>query len=156
MKIVAWCRDCDAKLEGAPPGPLTCPECQKAMSTFWSDSLARGKPDRCVLCGYEHFHRRKDFPRRLGLAIVLVAAILCFTRISPPGLFFLPLIIASLLDLLLYQVIPWKTVCYVCDTEYRRIPPDPALAPFDLATATECRRLRWPKKEGSPTHSETH
>jgi hypothetical protein len=138
MKIVAWCKDCDARLEGSPPAPLRCPECGKEVVPF-------SEPGVCVVCGYDHFHVRKDFPRQLGLAIVLVAGALCFTNIFPPGLFFLPLIIASVIDLLLYQVIPWKTVCYVCETEYRGAPIDPSLRPFDLATATECKRLRWPK-----------
>ncbi len=145
MKVTAYCKECDARLEGKLWGPLRCPECRKEYALVRTPALEEGRVDRCVLCGYEKFHLRKDFPRRLGLAIVLLAAVLCFAPIFPPGFFFMPLIIASVVDLLLYQFLPWKTVCYVCDTEYRGVAPDPAFGPYDLATATECKRLRWPR-----------
>jgi predicted RNA-binding Zn-ribbon protein involved in translation (DUF1610 family) len=149
VRVFAWCHDCDARLDESP-GAFACPECKKEYPVLWTEGLrAEGRVDKCALCGYERFHVRKDFPRRLGLAIVLVAAALCFAPIFPPGFFFMPLIIASAIDLLLYQFIPWKTVCYVCDTEYRGMKPDPAIAPYDLATATECKRLRWPRPSGS-------
>ena len=148
MKLVAWCKDCDAALEtGAEPwAPRRCPECSRTYELDPSPLLREGRSvDRCALCGYAHLHIRKDFPRQLGLAIVLVAAVLTFTPICPPGFFFLPLIVASAIDLLLYQVIPWKVVCYVCDAEYRGARPLPDQVAFDLATATEHNRLKWPK-----------
>jgi hypothetical protein len=134
----------------APPGawePLRC-ACGKVYELKPSAALRRGEPvDACAVCGYAHLHLRKDFPRQLGLAIVGVAAILCFTPITPPGFFWLPLVVASVIDLLLYQVIPWKVVCYVCSAEYAGQAPRPGLAPFDLHEATELARLKWPKVE---------
>ena len=64
----------------------------------------------------------------------------------PGHIFFLPLILASLLDLALFQVLPWKLSCYVCSTEYYGIPPRDDQGPWDLELGTEYRRLRWPKK----------
>jgi hypothetical protein len=148
VKLLAYCKDCDARLEGDLASPeLRCPGCSKSYRLEPTEAIKQGtKVDRCALCGYERFHLRKEFPRRLGLAIVLGAAVLCFVpNLFPPGLFFMPLIIASVVDLGLYQVLPWKTVCYVCETEYRGVTPDPAHGPYDLETATECKRLRWPK-----------
>jgi hypothetical protein len=147
MKIGAYCKGCALELDatGADWAPLRCGQCSRVYELAPNETLrAGGAVDRCCVCGYEHLHIRKDFPRRLGLAIVLVAAVLCFTKITPPGWFFLPLVVASVVDLLLYQVIPWKVVCYVCETEYRRTKPLPGLQPFDLAVATECKRLKWP------------
>lgn len=146
MRLIAYCKDCDARLEGEPWAPLRCPDCQKEYPLAPTDALKAGKVDRCAVCGYEHFHIRKEFPRQIGLLIVLVAAALCFTHIFPPGLFFMPLIIASAIDLLLYLVLPWKVVCYVCEAEYKGVPIDPSLKPYELEVATEHKRLRWPKK----------
>ena len=151
MKLVAYCKECDAALEGPLwQGPLRCPDCNKEFPLQATPSVQEDRVERCALCGYEHFHLRKDFPRQIGLLIVLVAAALCFTHIFPPGLFFLPLIIASAIDLLLYLVLPWKVVCYVCDSEYKGAKLDPAWKAYDLETATECRRLKWPRPSGSP------
>lgn len=147
MKLLGYCKEDDAPL--APRrgdwSPVSCPDCARVYELTPTASVLAGGPiDRCALCGHEHLHIRKDFPRQLGLAIVGVAAILTFTNVSPPGFFWLPLVIASLIDLALYQVIPWKVVCYVCDAEYRgaRIGGE---KPFDLHQATELARLKWPK-----------
>ncbi|MBI3725286.1 hypothetical protein HY251_15245 [bacterium] len=147
MRLIGYCKDCEAALTArAADASVTCSGCGRAYPLSPSPGIERGEPvERCVFCGYSHLHVRKDFPRRLGLAIVALAAVLTFTPITPPGLFFLPLVIASLIDLLLYGFIPWKVVCYVCDAEYRGGKVAPGLEPFDLATATEKHRLRWPR-----------
>jgi len=146
VKLVAWCKEDDALLEGAPPGPLVCPDCKKEYALHAADKL-----ETCFVCGYAHFHLRKDFPRALGLMIVLAAFLIGVSNtIVPPQLFFVPLIVASLIDFGLYYVLPWKVVCYVCDAEYRGANLDPAWKPYDLHVATECKRLRWPRPSGSP------
>jgi len=106
---------------------------------------------QCVFCGYSHVHRRKDFPRRVGIAIVVVAAISMWW--VPPRMFFLPLVAASVLDYLLYFVVPWKLVCYVCETEYLGFEPGEEQGAFDLEEATRCSRLRWgprPQRDPAP------
>lgn len=145
VNITAWCKKDDARLEGDLPGPLRCPDCQTEYPLRASEKLAQGELDVCALCGYSHFHLKKDFPRQIGMAIVLIAAALCFTNIFPPGFFYMPLIIASVIDLLLYLVLPWKVVCYVCEAEYKGAKVGPELRAYDLETATECKRLKWPK-----------
>ncbi len=102
-------------------------------------------PRACVYCGQDLFHLRKQFPRRLGMAIVLVASALTFSSLVPPSLFFLPLIVASLIDLGLYLVLPWKQVCYVCDTEYSGAVRE-GLEPYDLHVATDAQKLRRRKR----------
>ena len=144
MKIVAWCKEDDARLAGALPGPLACPDCKKEYPL--RAGAPSGKLETCLMCGYQHLHLRKDFPRVLGLLIVAVAfAIGVSGRIVPPQLFFVPLVVASLIDFALYYVLPWKVVCYVCEAEYHGAALDPAWKAYDLHVATECKRLRWPK-----------
>ena len=153
MRLVAYCRECDLEMAAARDSwtPLRCPECKLDYPLTPSDGMRQGGAvDRCAVCGHEHLHVRKDFPRTLGLAIVGIAGLLTFTPIVPRELFFLPLVAASVIDLALYQLIPWKVVCYVCEAEYRGARPAPELKAFDLARATEMKRLRWgPKPSGS-------
>lgn len=118
-----------------------------------SEAVRQGKEvDICAVCQYQHLHLRKDFPRVLGLSIVGVAAVSMFFIRGP--LFPVPLLLASLLDFLLYQWVPWKIVCYVCDAEYRGYQPRDEQQEYDLETATECQRLRWPKKPEEPAQKQ--
>ena len=144
MKTIIFCRQCDLRhvLEG---DSVTC-ECGHVTSLLGESSRGT-EVTVCNVCGYEHLHLRKEFPRPIGMAIVVIAAISMWWM--PGKIFWLPLIIASLIDLVLYQVLPWKIVCYVCSTEYSGYQPSEDQAPYDLELATEYKRLRWPKK-GAP------
>lgn len=156
MRLVFYCKDDETELHARRGewSPVACDECKRVYELHPTPAVLAGGPvDRCAVCGYEHLHVRKDFPRQLGIAIVAVAAVLTFTNVCPPGFFWLPLVIASVIDLLLYQVIPWKVVCYVCDAEYRGAKLGEGLAPYDLHVATECARLKWPK---APVQAESH
>jgi hypothetical protein len=93
-----------------------------------TEKLLRGGPvDRCCRCREADFWTRKDFPKALGLGIVVVAAVLAFWTYGAS------LLVAAILDAVLYAFLPWATICYRCKTEYRGIPRDPAHAAFDLA-----------------------
>jgi hypothetical protein len=97
----------------------------------------------CLACGHPELYARKDFPRRAGIAIVVLAAVLApFTRYAS-------LAIAALLDLLLYVFGPDVVVCYVCGAEHRGFAPRPRHPRFDHTIA---ERLRFGERAvmGSP------
>jgi hypothetical protein len=145
VTVRVFCARCTAAIDvsaRALAGPVraVCPSCGHDQELRPDEDLRAGRPPRaCASCGEDRFYRRKRFPRRLGLFIVLAAAVLTFTSLVPPSLSFLPLIAASLVDLLLYLVLPWKAVCYVCEAEYTG-PVGEDVAPFDLHVATEARK----------------
>ncbi|MDF1667154.1 MAG: hypothetical protein P1V97_35750 [Planctomycetota bacterium] len=141
MKTIIFCRECDLRhiMEEAA---VVC-ECGHETKIL-NDPATGPEVKVCAICGYEHLHLRKEFPRPLGMAIVVVAAISMWWM--PGKIFWLPLIIASLIDMALYHVLPWKVVCYVCSSEYSGYQPTDEQAPYDLETATEHQKLRWPKK----------
>jgi hypothetical protein len=92
--------------------------------------------EHCVVCGCNELFIRKDFPQRLGLAIVVVfgaAAVYCF-RYSVL-MAWAALGAAVLLDLLIYALLGRVTTCYACRAEYRKCPLNPAHEGFDLATS---------------------
>ena len=141
MKTIIFCRECQLRhiLEDKS---LQC-ECGQVTAKL--DMECSGpKVTTCVVCGYDHLHLRKEFPRSIGMAIVVVAAVSMWWM--PGKIFFLPLVIASLIDLALYHILPWKVVCYVCSTEYSGAQPIEGQESYDLEHATEYKRLRWPKK----------
>jgi hypothetical protein len=97
----------------------------------------------CPSCGCEDLFIRKDFPQKLGLAIVVVAGLTFLVLASMPRYFFFGagvLLAAVLLDAALYLFVPKITVCYRCRTEFRGVPLNPDHGGFELATAEKYRQ----------------
>lgn len=91
----------------------------------------------CLSCGHPELYTQRDFPRVLGLAIVLSAAALApFTR-------YVSLVVAALLDALLYLVARKVVVCYVCGARHSGFAREPRHPRYDLGIA---ERLRYGPK----------
>ena len=96
----------------------------------------------CPRCDCPDLFVRKAFPQKLGLAIVLVAGLSFLVLASNPRTFTLGLyvlIAATLLDAVLYFVVPRVTVCYRCRAEFPGVPIDPEHEGFDLAVGEKYR-----------------
>jgi hypothetical protein len=90
--------------------------------------------DRCLQCGRDRFWLRRDFAPRWGIAIVIAGAVLApFTRYVSLG-------VTALLDLVLHRALPDVTICYWCDSEYRRFAKNPVHRAFDLHVAERFSR----------------
>jgi hypothetical protein len=99
----------------------------------------------CPSCGCRDLFVRKDFPQKLGLAIVVVAAAAFLCLAASRQSFYLGatvLLAAALLDALLYAFVPKLTVCYKCRGEFRDAPVNPEHEGFELAIAEKYRRPR--------------
>ena len=96
----------------------------------------------CRACGCRDLFVRKDFPQKLGLAVV-VAAGGAFLVLAARGTTFYigvwVLVAAALLDGVLYLFVPRLTVCYRCRAEFRDVPTNPGHGPFELAVAEKYR-----------------
>jgi hypothetical protein len=132
--VTVRCAACNMRnrfdVDEALPGIL-CGKCEASIKLDISSELLRGGPvDRCCHCGEsaaDAFWIRKDFDPKLGVAIVVVAAILAFWTYG------ISLLVATIIDAFLYWRLPPVTTCYYCHAEYRRIPLNPEHGAFDLA-----------------------
>lgn len=79
----------------------------------------------CARCGHPELFRQKDFPRTLGIVIVVVAAVLA------PFTYYISLGVAALLDFALYHLNREMVVCYVCHTRHRGFAEEPKHPRFD-------------------------
>lgn len=79
----------------------------------------------CLACGHLELYRQKDFPRRIGLAVVVVAAVLA------PFTWYVSLGVAAVVDWLLYHLARDMLVCYACRSEHRGFAPEPRHPRFD-------------------------
>jgi hypothetical protein len=96
----------------------------------------------CPQCGCTDLFVRKDFPQKLGLGIVVLAAVSFLILAARPTTFYLGawlLVAAVAVDAIFYLFVPKVTTCYRCRSDFRDLPIDPALGPFELATAEKYR-----------------
>jgi hypothetical protein len=98
--------------------------------------------EACPHCGCRDLFIRKDFPQKLGLLIVAVAAIGFLVLSADPHRVYLGvwlLVAAVVIDALLYFFVPKITVCYRCRADFRNLPLNPAHEAFELSTAEKYR-----------------
>ena len=96
----------------------------------------------CPACGCRDLFIRKDFPQKVGLAVVVVAAIAFLILAARPATFFIGVwvLAASVaVDAVLFFFVPKITVCYRCRAEFRGRPLNPRHGPFELAVAEKYR-----------------
>jgi len=98
---------------------------------------AGGGLEGCLACGHPELYTQRDFPRAVGIGVVVLAAVLA------PFTWYLSLVAAALLDALLYRFAPTRTVCYVCGTSHRGFADEPRHPRYDLGIA---ERLRFGTK----------
>jgi hypothetical protein len=98
--------------------------------------------DTCPNCGCRDLFVRKDFPQKIGLTIVAVAALAFLILAAWRSSFYLGLavlILATVIDAILYFVVPKITVCYRCRAEFRDLPINPKHEGFELAIGEKYR-----------------
>ena len=132
---------CGAALEvacaTATPAELRCGSCGATHSLHPERRDGGGGLRGCLACGHPELYTVKDFPRGLGIGIVVVAAVLA------PFTWYASLVVAALLDLGLYWLLPPVVRCYVCDAAHRGFPATPRHPRYDREIA---ERLRYGDK----------
>jgi hypothetical protein len=104
----------------------------------------------CPECGCRDLFVRKDFPQKIGLAIVVVAAaafVVLSVRRATMYVGVLVLLGAFLVDAMLYLFVPRVTVCYRCRAEFRGLAVNPDHEGFELAVG---EKYRTPPPKGEP------
>jgi hypothetical protein len=114
---------------------IGCPSCQR--STAIPDDAFDGEAlQRCLVCPSTDLFVRKDFPQRLGVAIVIVGIVGSsiawgYTWIVAT---FAILFATALVDVVLYLVVPDALMCYRCGAQYRMAPGMSRHGAFNLET----------------------
>ena len=118
-------------LAGGSPAELA------GRALFRERLTAGGGLSGCLACGHPELYSQRDFPRGIGLSIVIAAAVLA------PFTAYLSLAAAALLDALLYWAASSVLVCYVCSARHRGFAREPRHPRYDLGIA---ERLRYGPK----------
>jgi len=145
MQILVKCPACQAGLpvsaaEG--PGAIKCGRCGREVPLLFSEAVRGDRTvDRCPVCSGADFYVRKDFNPNVGLAVVIVGALVSagFYWTGRDFVAYGILASAALIDLVVYGRLKDLTVCYRCHSEFRGGYERRAGA-FDLHTADVLER----------------
>ena len=97
---------------------------------------------QCPHCGCREFFVRKDFPQKLGMGLIVVAAVSFLVLAARRATFYLGvwvLLAVAAVDALLYWFVPRVTTCYKCRADFRGRPINPEHGAFELAVAEKYR-----------------
>jgi len=107
------------------PTSIDCAVCEATHPLHHESLTSSGGLRACVACAHPELYTQKNFPRPLGITLVVVAAILA------PFTHYISLGVAALIDALLYWLGPDVVVCYVCRARHSGFDPDPRHPRFD-------------------------
>lgn len=138
MTLAYVCDACDApvgiRLEAGSVA-AGCPSCGRAAALSPDPAaLAARRVDRCQRCGFDRLYVQKDFNRKIGLAVFVVAALLSVPTWG------LSLVAATIIDFALYAILGDVTLCYACGAQHRGFGKNPAHGAFDLHIAEQTDR----------------
>ncbi|HRA87709.1 MAG TPA: hypothetical protein PK992_06565 [Planctomycetaceae bacterium] len=151
--IIFQCPACQKRALVTPEPPdaaVRCVECQwtrdEGSRDFTGEHLCR-----CRICGCQDLWRQKDFPPALGLSLVATAAVLS----SIAWAFYYPaiaigiLMVAGLIDMVLYARMGDMLVCYRCGARHRKTTINEQHPKFDLETAERYRQQDLRQREAA-------
>ncbi|HLJ10341.1 MAG TPA: hypothetical protein VKU82_04095 [Planctomycetaceae bacterium] len=144
MNLIFQCPACGQSRRASISAETTAIACE---ACHWSRPLpehdqARVELPTCVVCGCRDLWRQKDFPQRLGVAMVVVGAVLS----SIAWAYYLPeaalgvLLAFALVDLALFALMKDVLVCYRCQARYRDAVLSDDHPRFNLETAERYRQ----------------
>lgn len=144
MEITFPCPRCEQTVQATwSPGQaqLPCSRCNlefRVPEDAWSEHRLR----RCLACPSHDLFIRKDFPQRIGVAIVVTGFV--FSSIAwyfyEPLWAFAFLFATALIDVVLYLVMGDAINCYRCGAQYRGVPDIDQYQVFDLETHERYRQ----------------
>ncbi|MEX0710738.1 MAG: hypothetical protein WD278_00225 [Pirellulales bacterium] len=132
---------------------LVCSHCGLVLP-HPAGAIEQGQLLRCLACPSRELFVRKDFPQRLGVAIVVLgfAASCVAWYFYWTNLTFAILFATALADLVLYKIVGEALVCYSCGAEYRQVAEPRRHGGFDLETHERYRQqaARLAASSGDP------
>ena len=97
----------------------------------------------CPACGCRELFVRKDFPQKVGLLVVIVAAVTFLALAADPHRFYVGAWVlagAVVVDAALYLLVPRITVCYRCRSEFRDVAVNPRHEGYELSVGEKYRQ----------------
>lgn len=128
MEIQVTCPQCGSSIEVHPDvsaHKIQCEICQHVVDVHFNSEQESGVLKECPVCTRQDFYKQKDFNRKIGVALFVVAAILSIWTYG------LSLVALYLVDLFLFRKLSLVAICYKCRTNFRRVKNMDEIRDFD-------------------------
>ena len=117
MEVTLTCSKCGSGIHILPTvgaSQAVCDVCSHHMPVNFTEDHEKGILKDCPCCQRKDFYSQKDFNRKLGVILFVVAAIL---SIFTYGISFLVLYI---FDFILFKKLRPIAICYKCNSIFRK------------------------------------
>jgi DNA-directed RNA polymerase subunit RPC12/RpoP len=145
MNVTYHCSGCGRGVREAITADKTaldCPHCSQKIA-IPSDAIEGRRIHRCLVCPSKELFARKDFPQRLGVALVVIGFVgssIAWANYHVLWSFAI-LFGTALIDLVLYIVMGESLTCYRCGAQYRGFEEIERHGGFDLEIHERYRQL---------------
>jgi DNA-directed RNA polymerase subunit RPC12/RpoP len=130
---------------------LECPHCRLQIRVP-ADAISGREIHRCLVCPGTELFARKDFPQRLGVALVIagfVGSSIAWANYQVLWSFAI-LFGTALIDFVLYVVMGESLTCYRCHAQYRGFEEIERHGGFNLETHERHRQMAARMKDRPP------
>lgn len=128
MSVQITCTGCGSSVEVLPDvnaHKVQCEVCQHITDVKFTPAHEQGELKECPVCTRMDFYKQKDFNRKIGVALFVIAAILSVWTYG------LSLVALYLVDLFLFRRLAMVAVCYKCRTNFRHVANMAEIRDFD-------------------------
>ncbi len=128
MSVQITCKNCGSGIEVHPDhlsDKAQCHVCSHITEVHFTKEHEAGILKECPVCSRMDFYQQKDFNRKIGVLLFVIAAIL---SIWTYGMSFVVLYIA---DFILHKVLGPVVICYKCTTNFRDVSNIEEIRPYD-------------------------
>lgn len=128
MNVTITCPGCGSGIHVLPNQnalQARCEICENLVDVKFTSEHEASTLCQCPVCSRKDFYQQKDFNRKIGVTLFVLAAI---ASIWTYGLSFVAL---WLVDLVLFKKLGSIAICYKCQTIFRKVANIDQIRPFD-------------------------
>ena len=136
MEITLTCSNCSSGISFTPMCDITevcCQICEHKEQVRLEEEHLNGVLKRCPSCERQDFYKQKDFNRKIGVILFIIAALgvlwLATTSFAPYAV--LPFLILYIFDFILFRKLGLVVICYKCDAVFREVANIGKIRDFD-------------------------
>jgi len=118
MEIQVTCSNCGSGIEVLPDVKALkaqCDICKHVQDIKFTHDHEQGILKECPICSRMDFYKQKDFNRKIGVILFVIAAILSIWTYG------ISLIVLYLFDVMLFRKLSLVAICYKCKTNFRKV-----------------------------------
>ena len=151
MNVTYRCPACEKTTRAtfaAASAAIACPHCAQEIK-IPPGAVDGDRIERCLVCPSTDLFSRKDFPQRVGVALVVLGFIGSSIAWYNYQVFwtFAILFLTAFVDLVLYLVMGESLTCYRCHAQYRGTHEIERHGGFNLETHERYRQMAARMKE---------